>query len=970
MTGEPPSGDAPGPVEPGQLTALLRALAVLPEDGGKAGDDPELLPGDVIGRFRILRFVGRGGFGVVYEARDEALRRSVALKTLRRRGPASVPPERLLVEAEAAARLSHPNIVTLHDVGTSDRGPYLVMEYLRGEPLSARLARGPLPPAEAVRIALEVARGLAHAHAHGVVHRDLKPANVFLCAEGTVKVLDFGLAHALGQARMDGGTPAYMAPEQRKGAPEDERTDVFALGVLLHQMLTGQRPFGAAGGSALQLRPPVLEIAASPALSELVARMLERDPTRRPRDGAEVATSLAAIQRELDSSPSTPSGPIRARRRWRLALGVAAASLATALAVRLLWPGSPAPPPPAGRLALADVANDTGEPELEVSGLLRTVIEQSTTLHVIPRVRLLDALRQSRRDEVVRLDEPAATEAAHRTGAAALLLAHLLRFGDRYVLDVRVVDPATAATRFSFKLEESGKEGVPDLIDRAGEQVRLQLGEDPGAIRSRAMPARSVTASLAAWRHYAAGMTCYERRAFAGSFDPCLAEMGKAVEIDPGFALADLQIAKLLFLSGRPRALQKEALERAQRHRDRVPPVDRPKLDGWVAFVDGQDARAKALFEEAARAAPDDKIAWFLAAEIRYHRDEFAEALPFLRRVVALDPSWLGAGQHLAFALGVTGDRVGLRARAAELAALGARPDALTALCYVQAWLDPAMAVADCRRAREAGAEQLVEEWLAISLLETGDRAALDAHVRALLERRGTGSFFWYMSLWLLGQEGRWAEVLRAEQAGLEAQPALRDSSWFHVTMAELLLGSGDADLAWREAMRVLELDRTLLSAMAVQLAYAGDLARAAELREYLPPDSPRVDVYDAVVRWRRGDPAGAAEALRRVAATAAASSDPAVPAPLYLLGEALADAGRDAEAADALRQFQAIPLQYPSWVQPRSRYLLARSLDRLGDREGARDALRPLAQLWRRADPGQPLLADVRSLSSRLGLR
>ena len=966
MDRNPPSGDAPKPFEPGLLTALLRAVAALPE-AGESSDAPALQPGERVGRFEILGFLGRGGFGVVYEARDATLGRTVALKTVRRRGRSNLPQDRLLLEAEAAARLAHPNIVTLHDVGTSDRGPYLVMEMLRGESLASRLARGPLPPAEAVRVAHDVARGLAHAHAHGVIHRDLKPANVFLCAEGTVKVLDFGLAHALGQQRPDGGTPAYMAPEQRARAPEDERTDVFALGVMLFQMLSGDRPFGVEGPNAFTRRAAPLDVAQSPALSDLVARMLERDPVRRPRDGQEVATALAAIQRELDTSPSTPSRPVRTRRRWRLLLSLAAASIVTAVAVRLLWPG-PAPPPPSTyRLAIADVANETGEPEMEVTGLLRTVLEQSTAVQVLPRTRLLDVLRSEHGEEVSRIDEALGAEAARRSGASALLLASLHRFGERYVINVRVLDPGTGAARFSFKEQEQGRDRVPDLIDRAGGQVRLLLGEDPGAIRSRAIPVRAVTESLAAWRHYTAGMACFERRSFAGSFDGCLEEMRKAVTIDPGFALANLQIAKLLFLSGQPRALQKEALGQAHRHRDRIPPADLPKLDGWAAFVDGRDAAAKALFEEAARAAPDDKIAWFLAAEIRYHRDEFAEALPFLRRVVALDPSWLDAGQHLAFALGATGDRVGLRARSAELAAHGPRPEAMAARCYVEAWLDAAEAVAQCGRARAAGPPAGIDELTAIALLQAGDRRALEDHVDSMLRREGGGGFAWYMSLWLRGQEARWQEVLRLERAASEQDPSLRDSSWLRVTMAEMALGSGDLGTGWRETLRVLEIDRTLLSALAVHLAHAGDLAHAAEVREYLPPDSPRVAVYDAVVRWRRGDPGGAAEELRRVAASAALSADPPVPPPLYLLGEALSDAGRDEEAVAVLRRFQAMPLNYPSLVQPRSRYFLARSLERLGDLEGAREAIRPLIRLWTRAEADRPLVAEARALAARL---
>lgn len=149
----------------------------------------------------------------------------------------------MLREAEAAARLSHPNIVTLHDAGRSEQGPYLALELLKGQTLAQRLEQGPIALREALRIGVEVAKGLAHVHDHGVVHRDLTPGNVYLCDDGQVKVLDLGMARAFGRPTLRGGTSAFMAPEQAEGAPEDERTDVFALGVLLYRMLTGALPF-------------------------------------------------------------------------------------------------------------------------------------------------------------------------------------------------------------------------------------------------------------------------------------------------------------------------------------------------------------------------------------------------------------------------------------------------------------------------------------------------------------------------------------------------------------------------------------------------------------------------------------------------------------------------------------------------------------------------------------------------------
>ncbi len=299
-------------VKPGTLSALLQEIAAAPRGERGGAWEPVLRPGAVVGRFELVRELGRGGFGVVWEAKDRELGRSVAFKAVRAGDRGNVREERLLREAEAAARLSHPNIVTLYDVGRSEQGPYLVLELLSGSTLGKRTAQGPLSLGETLRIGVEVAKGIAHAHAHGVVHRDLTPGNVFLCDDGRVKVLDFGLAHAFGQRRVGGGTRAYMAPEQARGAPEDERTDVFAFGVILYQMLSGELPFEGKGRQ--RSRPaPGLEIPGAPALGELVTLMLERDPLRRPRDGEQVLAALSAVEAELEQLPTGVAPPAHPR---------------------------------------------------------------------------------------------------------------------------------------------------------------------------------------------------------------------------------------------------------------------------------------------------------------------------------------------------------------------------------------------------------------------------------------------------------------------------------------------------------------------------------------------------------------------------------------------------------------------------------------------------------------------------------
>ena len=252
--------------EPGPLSRLLQELADASSEDALDAWKNELQPGDRLGRFEIRREVGRGGFGAVYEAFDTELNRVVAVKTLRLSRPRrDLSSDWIKKEAEAVARLDHPCIVTLHDVGTSQAGPYLVMELLHGNTLAQRIAEGPIPQAEALRIAEEMAKGLAHAHQRGVLHRDLKPANVFVCEDGRVKLLDFGLAHLLGTEGISGaGTPKYMAPEQARGEEVDQRADVYAAGRVLGDMLGGRRPRRLERAIALATSP---------------------DPAARPRDG-------------------------------------------------------------------------------------------------------------------------------------------------------------------------------------------------------------------------------------------------------------------------------------------------------------------------------------------------------------------------------------------------------------------------------------------------------------------------------------------------------------------------------------------------------------------------------------------------------------------------------------------------------------------------------------------------------------
>lgn len=412
--------------------------------------------GRTLGPYRVIELVGTGGMGEVYRAVDDRLHREVAVKVLPAAGPVSpVSRERLRREAITASQINHPNIAGVYDIGHEGDLDYLVFEYVPGGTLADRMRVASLPLADVLRIGIEIAQGLDAAHHHGIVHRDLKATNVAFDAEGRAKILDFGiaaydtasgavptgLAPTLGIGPV--GTLPNMAPEQLRGESSDARTDLYALGVVLHEMATGQLPFSAANQALAideilhRVPPPIrsLDPALPKALDRLVGRLLAKKPAERPASASEVRTTLAAIQ----GTAAQPRPTFKRRRVvWGVAIVLAVASMVPLLPRRGLgflhsFPGASAQRSSIVVFPLDILGGDGG------SDYLGRAFAEAVTMN-LAQTSGLDVLPASRKllDEAA--DAAAVMEAGRKLGAKHAVSGSFLLQKDNLRATVYLID--------------------------------------------------------------------------------------------------------------------------------------------------------------------------------------------------------------------------------------------------------------------------------------------------------------------------------------------------------------------------------------------------------------------------------------------------------------------------------------------------------------------------------------------------
>jgi tetratricopeptide (TPR) repeat protein len=925
------------------------------------------LTGRRLGPFVVGPLLGSGGMGEVYRARDTKLARDVALKIL----PADVAshPDRLARfgrEARLLAAFSHPHIAVIYGTEDSDGVHALVLELVEGPTLADRLTRGPMPLTEALPIARQIAEALDAAHKKGIIHRDLKPANIKITLDGRVKVLDFGLAkiaaggseertHAPTMtvaATRDGavlGTAAYMSPEQARGLDVDARTDIWAFGCVLFEMVTGRAAF--ARGTVTDTLAAVIErepqwdllpTTTAPAVLRLLHRCLEKDPNRRLH-------AMADVRLELDET-----APPRAS-RWLLGAGVTLLVIAAAAGVVMLRPRSAQALTDKDTIVLADFTNTTGDAVFD--GTLRqglaVQLEQSPFLSLVSDQKIQQVLRLMGRPTDSKLTPAVAQEVCQRTAGAAVLEGSIATLGSQYVLGLGATNCQTGNLLDQEQAQAVRKEDVLNVLSRIASTFRTRVGESLTTIEKHSKPLpEATTSSLDALKAYSTALTLAETSG-PGAAVPLLE---RAVQIDPLFAVAHAHLG-IAYSNLGESVRSIESTSKAYQLRDRASDKERFFIATmYDRQVTGNLEKEQQTLESWAQMYPRDNSApGLLSGFATTATGRYELSVKMGEKAIAIDPDETIAYDSVAFSYLHWGrpqdaDMMIQRALDRKLD----HPDFLV-LRYFTAFLN------DDRAGMTHWEEQAKGKPVEDMLL----------HLEGLVQARS----------------GRLTEARRlsgqavelAKQAGKKERAAMFQTA---AAVSEAFFENFASARQQATAALSLSTGRDVQYVGALALALAGDSSRALIFADDLDKQFPE----DTMVRFSylpslRGllalnghDPASAIRQLEGSTRFDFAMTGIGFNGlfgalgSVYVRGLAYLAAHQPAKAATEFRKF--LDHRGAVLVDPMgalARLQLARSLAQSGDIAGAKNAYQDLLSLWKTADADVLPVRQARIESERL---
>jgi tetratricopeptide (TPR) repeat protein/predicted Ser/Thr protein kinase len=943
-----------------KAAGFLEAPSLEIAAGALAADAVRISPGSRLGPYEIVSFAGAGGMGEVYKARDTRLDRTVAIKVLPPLAAGNAERRRFLREARAVSALNHPNIVTLYDFVSGDGRDSIVMEYVEGKTLADRIGRKGLPLRDALHYAIQIADALAAAHAAGIVHRDMKPGNILVTEKGSVKVLDFGLAKlaeqegAAASTQTAGltGTPGYMAPEQMEGKPADTRSDIFAFGCILYEMLSGRRAFpgatiAAALAAAATTEPKPLEGVPEQA-DKLVRLCLRKDPESRLQDIGDARIMLEALREGLASGGAGAPGVSRSIgsliMRHRKAAGLSLLALALAAVGVFSYSRRALPLTSKDTIMLADFVNTTGDAVFDdaLKQGLAAQLEQSPFLNILSDATIRETLRLMGRPPDDRITNEIGREICQRQGVKALIEGSISELGSHYVLTLEAVNAGTSEAIARIQVEAESKERVLHVLGGAATRLRRKLGESLASIQKYDVPLTNVTtSSLEALEAYSLA----RQKINATDYRAGIRYARRAVELDPNFAEAYRALAAAYYNVGEPE-LMTESLRKAFELRDRTSELERLIIEHfYYREVTGETDRGIETLETATQTYPRSQVAWNNLGTSYANAGQYDKAVAAYREALPLDPRSAVTIGDLAYAF-LALNRL---AEAKELCVQAAarRMDSTNChlVLYEVAFLNGESAEMN---------RQL--EWASA---QPDQAIALEWHFRA-------AGFY--------GQLRRERELAERLMGIYLSRNSKDSAASIAANMAHDEATLGQCRQAGDDIRRALELAHTAPTLMMVVIAsaFCGDASRtlaiAGELEKLYPKDTRLNQVYLRSFRTlldiRRNHTTTAIRDLR--------IANPYGSVWGLMLMECRGEVYLGQRmGAEAVAEFQGV-LDHRGWWPldndyPLAHLGLARAAALTGDLAKSRKFYQDFFALWKDADPDLPVLLEAKAEYSKL---
>ena len=631
------------------------------------------------GRYEIIEELGRGGMGNVYKVEDTRVNAEIALKLIK---PAIASDKRMIErfrnELKTTRMISHRNVCRMFDLG-EDKGAYFItMEYVSGEDLRSFIHRvGQLPAGKAIAISKQVCDGLAEAHRLGVVHRDLKPSNIMIDKDGNARIMDFGIARSLETKGITGagmmiGTPEYMSPEQVEGKEVDQRSDIYSLGVILYEMMTGQVPFDGETPLAIALKhktempkdPRELNAQIPQDLGRVILRCLEKEKEKRYQSAEEVRSELENIEKGIRTTVRMiPERKPLTSRQITVTFGlkklltpamIVAAILVVAVLIWQLLPKRKAAPGPKikNSIAIISFENQTGDKAYDylqkaIPSLLITSLEQRGGLYVPTWERLRDLLKQTGKEDAEFIDSDTGFALCRREGVEAIVLGSFVKAGEVFATDVKVLD---VETKKMIKSASSKGASIDSILERQIDELSREIYRGTGLSEPK-IPADGqriadvTTSSMEAYGEFLKGVEKYEKY----YYEEARQLLENSIRLDPDFAAAHQWLALTYGKLGDSKATT-ETLIKANALAEKTNEKDRLNIYALYAQVIEKDVEKRIrILEELATKYPREKRIHYNLGIHYWNKKEFPAAIDAYSKALALDPNYGSALNGLGY---------------------------------------------------------------------------------------------------------------------------------------------------------------------------------------------------------------------------------------------------------------------------------------------------------------------------------